>query len=108
MRQVPNNQEPEVDRLRSGTIPILLVVRGSDGVGAMTALARARREYAAWVTENRMTKQGAPWVRLRLDEARENLAELEGITPADLAGQRRCDWCGAPSEQRECGGSCSN
>lgn len=92
--------------LRSSRIPILLGVRRSDGVGAMTPLDRARRDYGAWYTENRMTGSGVPWVRERLAEARETLAALEGITPADLASQRRCEWCGKPSTRALCPDGC--
>jgi hypothetical protein len=68
----------------------------------MNALVRARKEYGAWVAEDRMTRSGMPWVRLRLAEARENLAELEGITPAELAAEMRCEWCGNRSDRRDC------
>jgi hypothetical protein len=64
-------------------------------------LRKARRDYAAWHTADRLTK--SPADRHGLAEARARLATLEGVSEVEIAQSRRCNWCGAPSEGLECG-----
>jgi hypothetical protein len=65
-------------------------------------IRRARREYAAWVTEDRMTRH-SPAAREGLARARAALAAAEGVSEVAIAQSRRCAWCGAPSRATECG-----
>jgi hypothetical protein len=65
-------------------------------------IRRARREYAAWVTEDRMTRS-SPAARAGLAIARAALAVAEGTSEVAIAQSRRCSWCGAPSKATECG-----